>query len=123
MACATENRETLVRLQNFPPTSLTKEGVNIPVPVRGLGYFSANSKQEEYDFARAYAENLSDIKADYKARGIFPTQREIEHARIKSAVYAVTDLRGRDSMGAFFLDSQEPEDDMYDNFMPTLDWF
>ena len=95
----------------------------MPVPVRGLGYFAAGSKQEEFDFARAYAENLSDIKAEYKARGIIPTQKEIDHARIKSAVHAVTDLRGRDSMGAFFLDGQEPEDGMYDNFMPTLDWF
>ena len=95
----------------------------MPIPIRGLGYFSAENPQEEFDFARAYAENLSDIKAEYKARGIIPSQKQIEHARIKSAVYAVTDLRGRDSMGAFFLDSQEPEDDMYDNFMPTLDWF
>ena len=93
------------------------------IPVRGLGYFAAGSKQEEFDFARAYAENLSDIKADYKTRGIIPTHREVQHARIKSVVYAATDLRGRDSMGAFFLDSQEPEDGMYDNFMPTLDWF
>ena len=95
----------------------------MPVPIRGLGYFAASSKQEEFDFARAYAENLSDIKAEYKARGINPTQRDIDHARIKSAVYAVTDLRGRDSMGAFFLDGQEPEDGTYDNFVPTLDWF
>lgn len=95
----------------------------MPVPVRGLGYFAAGSKQEEFDFARAYAENLSDIKADYKARGVIPTQREIEHARIKSAVYAVTDLRGRDSMGAFFLDSQDPEDGLFGNLMPEIDWF
>ena len=95
----------------------------MPVPVRGLGYFAAGSKQEEFDFARVYAENLSDIKADYKARGIIPTQREIEHARIKSAVYAVTDLSGRDSMGAFFLDSQDPEDGLFGNLMPELDWF
>lgn len=95
----------------------------MPVPVRGLGYFAAGDKQEEFDFARAYANNLSDIKAEYKARGIIPTQRDIDHARIKSAVYAVTDLHGRDSMGAFFLDSQDPEDGLFGNLMPELDWF
>ena len=95
----------------------------MPVPVRGLGYFAAGDKQEEFDFARAYANNLSDIKAEYKARGIIPTQRDIDHARIKSAVYAVTDLHGRDSMGAFFLDSQDPEDELFGNLMPELDWF
>ena len=93
------------------------------IPVRGLGYFSASSKEEEFDFARAYAENLSDIKAEYKARGIIPTQREIEHARIKSAVYAVTDLSDRDSMGSFFLNSQDPEDGLFGNLMPEIDWF
>ena len=95
----------------------------MPVSVRGLGYFAAGDKQEEFDFARAYANNLSDIKAEYKARGIIPTQRDIDHARIKSAVYAVTDLHGRDSMGAFFLDSQDPEDGLFGNLMPELDWF
>ena len=95
----------------------------MPVPVRGLGYFAANSKQEEYDFARAYAENLSDIKAEYKARGIAPSQKQIEHARIKSAVYAVTDLSDRDSMGSFFLNSQDPEDGLFGNLMPEIDWF
>ena len=95
----------------------------MPVPVRGLGYFAAGDKQEEFNFAQAYANNLSDIKAEYKARGIIPTQRDIDHARIKSAVYAVTDLHGRDSMGAFFLDSQDPEDGMFGNLMPELDWF
>ena len=95
----------------------------MPIPVRGLGYFSAGSPQEEFDFARAYANNLSDIKSAYKAAGRIPTEREIRRARIQSAVYAATDLSHTDSMGAFFLDSQEPEDGMYDNFMPTLDWF
>ena len=95
----------------------------MPIPIRGLGYFSAENPQEEFDFARAYAENLSDIKAEYKARGIIPTQREIEHARSQSAVYAVTDLRGRDSMGAFFLGSQDPEDGLFGNLMPEIDWF
>lgn len=77
----------------------------MPIPVRGLGYFAAGNKQEEFDFAANYAENLSTIKAEHKARNIIPTQKDIEHARIKSAVYAVTDLRGRDSMGSFFLNS------------------
>lgn len=95
----------------------------MPIPVRGLGYFAASSKQDEFDFAANYAENLSTIKAEYKARGIIPTQKDIEHARIKSAVYAVTDLRGCDSMGAFFLDSQDPEDGLFGNLMPELDWF
>ena len=95
----------------------------MPIPIRGLGYFSADNPQEEFDFASAYANNLSDIKASYRAAGHIPTAREIQHARIKSAVYAVTDLSNRDSMGSFFLNSQEPEDDMYDRFMPELDWF
>ena len=95
----------------------------MPIPVRGLGYFAAGDKQEEFDFARAYANNLSDIKAEYKARGIIPTQRDIDHARIKSAVYAITDLSHTDSMGSFFLNSQDPEDGMFGNLMPELDWF
>ena len=95
----------------------------MPVPVRGLGYFAANSKQEEFDFARVYAEKLSDIKAEYKARGIIPTERDVQHARIKSAVYAITDLSHTDSMGAFFLDSQDPEDGLFGNLMPEIDWF
>lgn len=95
----------------------------MPVPVRGLGYFSSEDKQAEFDFARVYANNLSDIKSAYKAAGHVPTEREVQHARIQSAVYAVTDLSHTDSIGAFFLDGQEPEDGMYCNFMPTLDWF
>jgi hypothetical protein len=95
----------------------------MPVPVRGLGYFSAASPQEEFDFARAYANNLSAIRAEYKASGIMPTEREVQHARIKSAVYAVTNLSDRDSMGAFFLDSQDPEDGLFGNLMPDIDWF
>jgi hypothetical protein len=95
----------------------------MPVPVRGLGYFTGGSKQDDFDFATAYANNLSAIKAEYKARGIIPTQKDIEHARIKSAVHAVTDLRDRDSMGAFFLDSQDPEDGLFGNLMPEIDWF
>ena len=95
----------------------------MPVPVRGLGYFSSEDKQAEFDFARAYANNLSDIKASYKAAGHIPTAREIEHARIKSAVDAMTDLSHTDSMGAFFLDSQDPEDGLFGNLMPEIDWF
>jgi hypothetical protein len=95
----------------------------MPIPVRGLGYFSAGSPQEEFDFARAYANNLSDIKSAYRAAGRIPTEREIQHARIKSAVYAVTDLSHTDSMGAFFLDSQDPEDDLFGNLIPEIDWF
>ena len=95
----------------------------MPVPVRGLGYFSSEDKQAEFDFARAYANNLSDIKAAYKAAGVIPTQRDIDHARIKSAVYAVTDLSNTDSMGSFFLNSQDPEDDLFGNLMPEIDWF
>lgn len=95
----------------------------MPVPVRGLGYFSAGSPQEEFDFARAYANNLSDIKSAYKATGRIPTEREVQHARIQSAVYAVTDLSHTDSMGAFFLGSQDPEDGLFGNLMPEIDWF
>ena len=95
----------------------------MPVPVRGLGYFSSEDKQAEFDFARAYANNLSDIKAAYKAAGVIPTQRDIDHARIKSAVYAVTDLSNTDSMGSFFLNSQDPEDGLFGNLMPEIDWF
>lgn len=95
----------------------------MPVPVRGLGYFSAGNPQDEFDFARTYANNLSDIKSAYKAAGRVPTEREIQHARIQSAVYAVTDLSHTDSMGAFFLDSQDAEDDLFGNLMPEIDWF
>ena len=95
----------------------------MPVPIRGLGYFAAGNAQDEIDFATAYANNLSDIKASYKAAGVIPTQRDIDHARIKSAVYAMTDLGRSDSMGAFFANSQDPEDGMFGNLMPTLDWF
>ena len=95
----------------------------MPIPVRGLGYFSAGSPQEEFDFARAYANNLSDIKSAQKTAGRIPTEREVQHARIQSAVYAATDLSNTDSMGAFFLDSQDPEDDLFGNLMPEIDWF
>ena len=95
----------------------------MPVPIRGLGYFAAGDKQDEFDFAAAYANNLSDIKASYKAAGVIPTQRDIDHARIKSAVYAMTDLSHTDSMGSFFLNSQDPEDGLFGNLMPDLDWF
>ena len=95
----------------------------MPIPVRGLGYFAAGNKQEEFDFAANYAANLAAFKAEYKARGIYPNERQKQHARIASAVYAATDLGCSDNMASFFLDSQEPEDGMYDNFMPELDWF
>ena len=95
----------------------------MPVPMRGLGYMAAGSPAEERDFLALYNENLNQIKAEYRARGHYPTEREKQHARIKSAVYAATDLSHTDSMGAFFLDSQEPEDGMYGNLMPDLDWF
>ena len=95
----------------------------MPVPIRGLGYFMAGDKQVEFDFAAAYANNLSDIKASYKAAGVIPTQRDIDHARIKSAVYAITDLSHTDSMGSFYLNSQDPEDGLFGNLMPDLDWF
>jgi hypothetical protein len=95
----------------------------MPIPVRGLGYFSAGNPQDEFDFARAYANNLSDIKSACKAAGHIPTEREVQHARIQSAVYAVTDLSNTDSMGAFFLDSQDPEDGLFGNLMPEIDWF
>lgn len=95
----------------------------MPVPVRGLGYFSSGSKQDDFDFATAYANNLSDIKSAYKAAGRIPTEREVQHARIQSAVYAVADLSNTDSMGAFFLDSQDPEDGLFGNLMPEIDWF
>lgn len=95
----------------------------MPIPIKNLGYFSCEDKQAEFDFARSYANNLSEIKANYKAAGRVPTQREVEHARIKSAVYAMTDLSRSDSMGAFFLDSQDPEDDLFGNLMPEIDWF
>ena len=95
----------------------------MPIPIRGLGYFAAGDKQDEIDFATAYANNLSDIKASYKAAGVIPTQRDIDHARIKSAVYAATDLSRSDSMGAFFANSQDPEDGLFGNLMPELDWF
>ena len=95
----------------------------MPVPVRGLGYFSAGSPQEEFDFATAYANELSNIKAEYRARGIIPSERDVQHARIRSAVYAATDLSHTDSMGAFFLDSQDPEDGLFSNLMPEIDWF
>ena len=95
----------------------------MPVPIRGLGYFAAGNEQDEIDFATAYANNLSDIKASYKAAGVIPIQRDIDHARIKSAVYAVTDLSNTDSMGSFFLNSQDPEDGLFGNLMPDLDWF
>ena len=95
----------------------------MPIPVRGLGYFSAGSPQDEFDFASAYANNLSDIKSAYKTAGRIPTEREVRYARIQSAVYAVTDLSHTDSMGAFFLDSQDPEDGLFGNLMPEIDWF
>lgn len=95
----------------------------MPIPIRGLGYFSADDPQEEIDFASAYANNLSDIKSAYKAAGRVPTEREVQHARIKSAVYAATDLSHTDSMGAFFLDSQDSEDGLFGNLMPEIDWF
>ena len=95
----------------------------MPIPIRGLGYFSAGSPQEEFDFARAYANNLSDIKSAYKAAGHIPTEREVRHARIQSAAYAVTDLSNTDSMGSFFLNSQDPEDGLFGNLMPEIDWF
>lgn len=95
----------------------------MPVLVRGLGYFSAGSPQEEFDFATAYANELSNIKAEYRARGIVPTERDVQHARIKSAVYAMTDLSHSDSMGAFFAGSQDPEDGLFGNLMPDIDWF
>ena len=95
----------------------------MPVPVRGLGYFAGSSKQDDFDFAIAYANNLSTIKAEYKARGIIPTERDVQHARIKSAVCAVTDLSDRDSMGSFFLNSQDLEDGLFGNLMPEIDWF
>ena len=95
----------------------------MPVPVRGLGYFSAGNPQDEFDFACAYANNLSDIKSAYRTSGRIPTEREVRHARIQSAIYAVTDLSDRDSMGAFFLDSQDPEDGLFGNLMPEIDWF
>ena len=93
------------------------------VPINSHGILISGNTQDEFDFATDYANNLSAIRAEYKAMGITPTQRDINHARIKSAVYAATNLSRKDSMGAFFLDSQEPEDGMYDNFMPELDWF
>ena len=93
------------------------------IPVRGLGYFSAGSPQDEFDFARAYANNLSDIKSAYNAAGRIPTEREIRHARIQSAVYAATDLSNTDSMGSFFLNSQDPEDGLFGDLMPEIDWF
>ena len=93
------------------------------VPVRGLGFFSCEDKQEEFDFTTAYANNLSEIRANYKAAGVVPTEHDIRHARIKSAVYAATDLSNRDSMGSFFLNSQDPEDGLFGNLMPDLDWF
>ena len=95
----------------------------MPIPVRGLGYFFAGTPQDEFDFASDYANNLSDIKSAYKAAGRIPTEREVRHARIQSAVYAATDLSHTDSMGAFFLDSQDPEDDLFGNLMPEIDWF
>ena len=95
----------------------------MPTPIRGLGFVSAGNPQDEIDFVSAYANNLSDIKAQYRASGRIPTEREIQHARIRSAVYAATDLSHTDSMGAFFLDSQDPEDGMFGNLMPELDWF
>ena len=93
------------------------------IPIKGLGYFAAGDRQDEIDFATAYANNLSEIKASYKAAGRIPTQRDIDHARIKSAVYAATDLSRSDSMGAFFANSQDPEDGLFGNLMPDLDWF
>ena len=95
----------------------------MPVPVKGLGYFSSEDKQAEFDFARAYANNLSDFKSAYKAAGRIPTEREVQHARIQSAVYAVTDLSNTDSMGSFFLNSQAPEDGLFGNLMPEINWF
>ena len=95
----------------------------MPIPVKGLGYFSAGDPQDEFDFARAYANNLSDIKSAHKAAGRIPTEREIRQARIQSAVYAATDLSHTDSMGSFFLNSQDPEDGLFGNLMPDIDWF
>lgn len=88
----------------------------MPVPITEIGIFSAGSPQEEFNFARAYAEELSKIRA---SKEHFSTT-ERQRAKIKAAVYAATDLSNSDSMGSFFLNSQDPEDDMYDNFMPTL---
>ena len=95
----------------------------MPVPVRGLGYFAGGDSQSEFDFATAYANELSNIKAEYRARGIIPSERDVQHARIKSAVYAMTDLSRSDSMGAFFANSQDPEDGLFGNLMPEIDWF
>ena len=93
------------------------------IPVKGLGFFSCEDHGEELDFAAMYAENLANIKAEYKARNIVPTERQKQSARIASAVYAATDLSRSDSMGAFFLNSQDPEDGLFGNLMPDLDWF
>lgn len=93
------------------------------VPVRGLGYFVGGSASDEFDFATAYANELSATRAEYRATGRIPTEREVHHAKIKAAVYAVTDLSHSDSMGAFFLDSQDPEDGLFGNLMPEVDWF
>ena len=93
------------------------------VSIRGLGFFSANNPQDEFDFATSYANNLAAIKTEYDKRNIYPTEQQRQHARIASAVYAATDISRSDSMGAFFLNSQDPEDDMFDSFLPPLDWF
>ncbi len=95
----------------------------MPAYIQGLGQFTAGNPQDEFDFERAYANNLSDIKAEFRAAGRIPTQRDIDHARIKSAVYAMTDLSHSDSMGAFYANSQDPEDGLFGNLMPELDWF
>ena len=69
--------------------------------------------EERFDFERAYLENLIALKKECEDRCITPTRRQIEEAKIASAFYALTDLSNRDSMGSFFLNSQDPDDGLF----------
>lgn len=73
--------------------------------------------------------SIGDTKIDLRSAAVNFRQRhtrllssdEIAHAKIASAVYAVTDLHGGNSMGAFYLDGQYNEDDECD--LSALDVF
>jgi hypothetical protein len=49
------------------------------VPVRGLGYFVGGSASDDFDFATAYANELSATRAEYRAAGRIPTEKEVRH--------------------------------------------
>lgn len=94
----------------------------MPTNIPNLGFVSCGDKSEELDFLALYNSNLETIKRERQVHYFSPEQ-EKAHCRIAAAVNAATDMRGKDNMASFFLDSQDPEDGLFGNLMPTLDWF